>query len=449
MRRRRPVAVVFVVGLFISLLIGTGHMAGVPWLTADFPSSGGKVVEAQTVSSLWYRTFGGGDHDGGRSVVEVSTGGYACVGFTESSGAGSSDVWLVRTADDGSPLWTQTYGDIEYDSGFSIQEVAAGGFIILGETSNYGLGGRDWFLIRVSSDGTFLWGHAYGRFYDDEVGSIIEVSGGDLALVGSIRAFGSHFDDADVWIMRTDYLGYEIWNYTHGGKFHDRGEDVIEVNAGGFAFVGTTYSYGAGDADVYLLRTEANGNLLWSRTYGSSGYETGQAVIEVSTGGFAIVGDVSPYGVNTRNMLLIRTDAFGNHLWNQTYGGSNYDGGYSLIEVSTGGFALVGNCQSYGAGARDLWIVRTDIDGTVLWNQTFGGVNADQGLSIIQVSSSDFVVLGTTSSYGGGANDLWLLQVTTLPITFPISFELIIVLAGTLVGVITIASVIIYRRKTT
>ena len=91
----------------------------------------------------WNRTYGGGEADAGISVMEVSTGGFACVGYTASSGAGAADVWLVRTAVDGTPQWTQTYGGTEDDHGHSIQEIAAGGFIILGSTESYGSGSKD------------------------------------------------------------------------------------------------------------------------------------------------------------------------------------------------------------------------------------------------------------------------------------------------------------------
>lgn len=439
-------AFVFVLALFGWLLIGPFQMAVFPWSSVFFPSSGGQVVTAQTVSSPWNRTYGGGEADAGISVIEVSTGGFACIGYTKSSGAGAADVWLVRTAVDGTPQWTQTYGGTEDDHGHSIQEIAAGGFIILGSTESYGSGSKDWFLIRVSADGTFLLGHAYGGSDSDEATSVIEVSGGDLVLVGDIQ--NSDTKDHDVWLMRTDYLGYEIWNHTYGGVFNDFGRDVIEVNAGGFALVGFTQSYGAGDYDVYLIRTEANGNLLWSRTYGGSSFENSGALIEVSTGGFAIIGTTRSSGHGSNDMFLVRTDASGNMLWNKTYGGLDDEGGYSLIEVSTGGFALVGYSESFGAGDADFWVVRTDVDGNVLWNQTFGGVNYDLARSIVEVSTGGFVVTGTTSSFGGGYFDLWLLHVTTFNLILPISFELFVVLIGTLIAVITIASIVVYRRRT-
>jgi hypothetical protein len=288
---------VLVVGLFISLMIGHLYVARLPW-TADILSlSDISVVEAQAMSSPWNRTFGGVESDGGYSVVEVSTGGFACAGYTMSSGAGLQDVWLVRTGVDGTPQWSQTYGGVDSDWGRSICEVGSGEFILVGETSSFGVGSTDVYLLRIGSDGTLLWNQTHGGVFEEGANSIIVLSGGDYLIVGLTGSYG--MGNQDVWLVRTDANGNHLWNQTYGGTFGDNGVAVIEVSSGGFALAGYTNSFGAGGADAWLIRTDVNGNLLWSRTYGGLDYDYGISVIEV-------IGD--------NDMWLIRTNAYGNHL---------------------------------------------------------------------------------------------------------------------------------------
>jgi hypothetical protein len=404
MRRTGFVAFLLVVGLLGSLILLPSPISLVPNLMLESPVSENRVVRAQELYSPWNRTFGGSDSDIGYGIVEVSSGGFACVGETQSSGAGNNDVWLVRTTADGSPLWSQTFGGPFPESGQAVLEVSTGGF------------------------------------------SVVEVSTGGFALGGTTEYLGSF--SGDFWLLRTTGSGAHLWNQTYGGTERDVCEAVIEVDSGGFLMAGWTTSLGFGAADVWLVRTDANGNFLWSRNYGAKLDDKVYSMIEVSTGGFLLVGGTQSYGVGQTDVWLIRTDAFGNMVWNQTFGGPLFDEGKSVVELSTGEFALVAATTSYGAGVSDVWLLVTNSTGSMLWNQTYGGTNVDLGFQLTTVSTGGFAIIGSTISYGAGNHDLWLLHVTTFGLIPPISFELFVVLIGTLIVVTTVGVIYVYRKRT-
>ena len=227
----------------------------------------------------------------------------------------------------------------------------------------------------------------------------------------------------------------------------DVGREMVELSTGGFAIIGQTESFGAGFYDFYLIRTDSDGTLVWSRTYGGAGLDEAASLIELSSGGFVLTGDTWSYGAGSSDVWLIRTDANGNSLWNRTFGGADADRGMSVIEVSSGGYAITGNTASLGAGAEDLWLIRTNVDGTPFWNQTFGGSSGDEGWSVIEGSTGDFVIVGKTSSFGAGLADAWLIQVTEQVELPPFPLELLLLILGVIIILVIIVVVIVLIRR--
>ncbi|MFX1300088.1 MAG: hypothetical protein ACFFDE_04025 [Promethearchaeota archaeon] len=446
MRRTGSVAVMLVIGLLGSLILLPLQVSLVPLLMPESPASENMVVRAQELYSPWNRTFGGSDPDIGFGVVEVSSGGFACVGETQSSGAGDSDVWLVRTTADGSPLWSQTFGGLYSESGHVVLEVSTGGFAIAGYMQSIDTWSDDIWLLRIGTSGNLLWNKTFGGLSRDRCESLVEVSSGGFALAGTTEYEGTV--SGDFWLIRTTGAGAHLWNQTYGGTAQEVCEAMIEVDAGGFLMAGWTTSIGFGAADAWLVRTDANGNLLWSRNYGAKLNDKIYAVTEVSTGGFLLLGATRSYSVGETDVWVIRTDAFGNMVWNQTFSGPGYDDGRSVVELSTGEFALLATTTSYGAGGIDVWLLITNSTGNQLWNQTYGGTDHELGYQLTTVSTGGFAIIGYTRSYGAGQHDLWLLHVTTIGLIPPVSFELFVVLIGTLIVITTVGVIYVYRRRT-
>jgi predicted secreted protein len=407
-----------VICLLLSLMIVPFQLSPMCEQNSEEPLLRSQIVRAQEFSSPWNWTYGTANYDRGTSVVDVSTGGFAVTGSTDGGGLNGNDVWLILTDDNGNAQSSHTYGGVLDDIGWDILEVSTGGFVLSGETESFGAGDFDAWLIRVDASGNHLWNHTFGGTYDEWGWSVIEVSTGGFAISGRTASLGA--GSSDVWLIRTDADGNELWNKTYGGIYSDVGRELVEVSGGGFAIIGATQSYGSGSSDVWLIRTDADGNELWSRTFGGLTSDSANGLIEVSTGGFAIVGRTQSFGAGATDLWLIRTNANGNSLWNQTFGGLSLDEGQSLVEISTGGFAITGFTGSSGAGVEDLWLIFTDTSGTSLVNYTFGGTEFDIGNSIIEVSTDGFLIVGTTESFGAGVTDTWLIRVTAQPSPPPI-----------------------------
>ncbi len=359
-------------------------------------------------NKLWDKTFGGQKDDRGYSVQETSDGGFIIAGFTNSYGAGSWDIWLIRTDEYGNMLWDKTFGGQKDDRGYSVQETSDGGFIITGYTNSYGQGSKDVWLIKTDRDGNKIWDKTYGGIDSDWGYSVRETSDGGFIITGNTFSYGS--GSSDIWLVRTDRDGNRLWDRTYGGEDSDWGYSVQETSDGGFIIAGGTNSYGSGSCDLWLIKTDKDGNKLWDKTYGGEDSDWGYSVQETSDGGFIVAGVTSSYGAGIDDIWLIKTDKDGNKLWDKTYGGAESDWGYSVQETSDGGFIIAGGTNSYGSGSCDLWLIKTDKDGNKLWDKTYGGAESDWGYSVQETSDGGFIITGNTCSYGAGIDDVWLIR---------------------------------------
>ncbi len=355
------------------------------------------------------RTFGGGVNDTAQGVAVLADGGFALVGLTGSKGAGKYDYWLVRTDHAGDLLFDQTYGGTESDEARAVAALPDASFAIAGMSQSKGThGGRDFWVVRTDAKGKAVWSEFYGSVKDEYAESIVALADGGFAVLGHSEAVGSKW--WDMWVVRTDKAGKQLWTQSYGGVDDERGHAVAVLADGGLALAGYTGSKGAGKHDMWLLRTDKKGKTLWDATYGGKDHDEARSVAALP-GGFVLAGMTRSKGAGNYDFWLVRTDDAGKAIWDHTYGGKDHDEARGLAVVPQGGFALVGYTESAGAGFADMWLVRTDLYGNTDWQQTYGGGAIDEGRSVTVFPDGNFALTGFTTSSGNGLEDFWLVRV--------------------------------------
>jgi len=356
--------------------------------------------------TLWTRTFGGSLADCGYSVQQTFDGGYMVAGYTKSFGAGMADVYLVKTDAGGDSLWSRTYGGDSNDFGYSAQQTTEGGYVIAGWTfseQNY----ADFYMVKTDANGDSLWIRTYGGSDVDYGESVQQTTDGGYVVAGYTMSFGAGRED--FYLVKTDSNGDTLWTRTYGGEEWEEPYSVRQTSDGGYIIAGWTYKLG--HSDVYLVKTDADGDTLWTRTYGGNSDDEAYAVQQTSDGGYIVAGETESFGAGYRDVYLLKTDANGDTLWARTYGGSEGDYSYSVHEASEGGYIIAGSTGSFGAALQDVYLLRTDAGGDTLWTRTYGGSGSDYARCVQQTADGGYIVAGWTSSFGAGASDVWLLRV--------------------------------------
>ncbi len=305
-------------------------------------------------------------------------------------------------------LWTKTYGGSGNDEAFSIIRTSIGTFLLAGYTESFGAGGKDVYLLRLYTDGDDMWIKTYGGEGNDVAYSVMRASDGYYVAVGYTESFGN--GGTDVYILKLEADGDTLWTRTYGSNSDDGAFSIIETSDGNYLIAGYTRS--AGGENVYLLKITPDGDTLWTKNFGNpDNYEEARQVIETTNGDYLIVGrSYSPVDENW-NLYYARTDANGDTLWTGLLGGEDDDGGYGIIETEDQDLVLLGFTSSIGNGGSDLYAVRIDADGVPQWSKTLGGPENEIGYAISQAICEGYVIAGVTSSYGSGGKDAYLLRI--------------------------------------
>jgi hypothetical protein len=233
-----------------------------------------------------------------------------------------------------------------------------------------------------------VWSYA---FEEGEGHFVEQTRDGGLILTGWIESGGA---GSDVFLAKYDSAGSRLWQYTYRGNGFSDGHCVREVSGGGFIIAGETKSVDAYDHDVYVVRTDSKGVLLWEKTFGGVRCDYAWSVQQTKDGGFIIAGGTESFGAGIYDVYLIKLDASGNEIWEKTYGGPASDCGYAVLQADDGGYVIAGNAESFGTGNPDVYLLKTDSEGNMVWQKTYGGSGSDYGWSLLKAPAGGFIIAG-------------------------------------------------------
>lgn len=348
--------------------------------------------------TLWTRVYGGPAFDAGTTIKKTSDGGFIVAGSTESFGSGGSDAWLVKLNGDGTMAWSRVFGGAGDDHAGAVDQTHDGGYIFAGLSKSFGNGSEDVWLLKTDASGDSLWDKVFGGPEDDRPHSVRAVSDGGFIIAGGTGNWTASNQDA--WLIRTDSIGNVIWDETYGGAGNEKAYYAQQTSDGGFVLAGYTNSFGSGSYDMWILKTNATGDSLWSATFGGAAFDNAYNMKQTADGGYVLAGYTRSFGSGGQDVWLVKTDEYGVQEWSKIFGQSGDEVTYGVHQTARGNYILAGLTNSFGAVNFDGLLIKTDPDGNEIWKSTYGGTGNDHFFSVDQADDGGYVAVGYSNSFG-------------------------------------------------
>ncbi|HHM20681.1 MAG TPA: gliding motility-associated C-terminal domain-containing protein [Bacteroidetes bacterium] len=405
------------------------------------------------VKVQWSENYGGFYNESANSLLQTTDGGFLAIGYSRSDNMmltqnnGKSDFWIVKTDSLGNLEWQVSLGGSEDDIASDAVQTPDGGYLVVGGAVSFDAdvsgnhGGEDVWVVRLNASGTLQWAKTFGGSANERAEAIEPTADGNYLLVGYSQSsdgdVGSNHGDFDYWLLKISGNGTLLWEKNYGGSNSDFGFDVKQTTDGGFLLAGSTISNNGdvsdnnGFYDYWVVKTDAEGNLLWEKNYGGTLEERAYSLCTTPDGGAIIAGtsnstDADIQGnIGSYDFWLNRIDENGNLLWSSNFGSPGEDRAFSVAPLSNGRFLVAGFTVSDGGqvsnhfGSQDAWIVQLDIDGNFIWEKNLGGTKQDRFFSIVQQSNGGYAAAGHSFSDNYdlpgnfGDRDLWIVALST------------------------------------
>ncbi|MFZ1330563.1 MAG: PQQ-binding-like beta-propeller repeat protein [Flavobacteriales bacterium] len=354
---------------------------------------------------MFERTYGGPSADIGFCVQQTLDDGYALFGITQNNTSGFQDMYLIKTDEYGDTLWSHTYGTVNMDMGYSADETSDGGFILAGMFGGFGTDTLT--LIRVDQNGDPIWTGQFPGTLGRDIGfSVLETSDGGFAVCG----FTQGISGEDVYLVRTDANGNELWSHTVDLGGSEVGWAMEQTQDDGFIVLANSYLFADSTGDVHLIRFAANGDSLWTKTFFVPGPDESHGLTMTADGGFVIVGG---NGYPSRDLLIIKADQDGNELWRHVDATQEDELGMDVKELPNGDLIIVGRRENITTTAIEMYMVCTNGSGAELWNRTYSHGIFSECNSMDVTSDGGFVLFGSTSDTLNGSLLIDMLLIKT------------------------------------
>ncbi len=300
---------------------------------------------------------------------------------------------------------TFKYSNYWYGEGKAVQQTSDGGYIITGDVDSIY---SAIYLIKTDANGDTLWTRTFGGVVNESyVGySVLQTNDSGYIIVGGAT---TNFvgGQSDVYLIKTNSNGDTLWTKSYGSIGNDYGYSVKQTNDNGFIIAGVTDSFGAGGYDVFLIKTNSIGDTLWTKTYGGLNDDYAESIDLTADGGYIITGYSYSFGAGYDDVYLIKADSIGNILWTKTYGNGNHDEGYSVKQTTDGGFIITGRFNN-----GSIFLIKTNSIGDTLWSKTYGGGIAN---SVQQTVDGGYIITGTQiNGFDVSLTQIWLIKTNTI-----------------------------------
>jgi hypothetical protein len=346
------------------------------------------------------RNYGGDGFDRGHSVQQTFEGGYVIAGYTSSFGAGDHDIYLVKTDSLGEMIWTNTFGGSGYESGHSVQQTYPdSGYIIAGSTDSFGAGSLDIYLIKTDANGDTIWTKTFGGDQEDAGFSVQQTFDGGYIVAGYIDFWNA--EAPGIYIIKTTSDGDTLWTKRYGGPGIEYSTEIKQtLPDSGFIIVGQTIVSDSGYYDIYLIKTDSSGDTLWTKMIGGALNDKGESIKQTPDKGYIITGQTESFGAGWWDVYLIKTNSVGDTLWTRTYGGTGDDGGNFVHVTNEGAYIVTGSTHSFGEGLYNIYLIKTDVSGNTIWDQVLSPDYFSVGHCVRQTSDGGYIITGASHSSG-------------------------------------------------
>lgn len=361
--------------------------------------------------TAWTRMYGGSDQEEAYAVEETIDGGFIIAANTKSFGSGLWDAWVIKTDAYGNQEWAETYGGTGIDNAYDVKQSLDGGYIIAGRTDLDGSSFSSLWLIKINDMGDMMWNETFGENDRAELANSIQLTYDGAFIIAGTKEVEPYDDPhQEFWLIKTDVDGNMLWDRTYGGAGYDAAYSVRQASDSGFILVGTTEIPGSLE-DIRLVKTDRDGNLLWEKTYGGLLNDAGMDLLQTADGGYLLSGKFQSSLTDPSDLWVIKTDQFGNHLWEEVFGGLSMDMGYAISMGPESGYVIAGMTASFGAGGADGWLLKIDENGNELWTKTIGTSENERFTDILLTSGGDNILAGYSGTFDN--TDAWLVKVGT------------------------------------
>jgi len=294
--------------------------------------------------------------------------------------------------------WARTYGGNSFDLFRSFQQTSDGGYIVVGDTASFGAGESDIWLLKLSSDGDIEWQKTYGPGSIGNFAPFIQqTSDGGYIVVGQTASFGA--GETDIWILKLSSDGDIAWQRTYGGSETDGARCIQQTNDGGYVVVGQTASFGAGETDIWFLKLSSDGDIEWQKTCGGGFIGNFASFIQqTSDGGYIVVGDTASFGAGESDFWILKLSSDGDIDWQKTYGGAYRDSASFIQQTIDGGYVVAGSGHGGSNSEGNIQVLKLSSTGAIEWQKTYRGSDAYEAHSIQQTIDGGYIVAGFTES---------------------------------------------------